>query len=83
MSLRLQQAALLEIINPATDICDDLSAANNDNTSIKGVYPTTFVFKGRHAQCRCFVAPILANRVDFVKKLCKKHAAHTPGSAYI
>jgi hypothetical protein len=53
--------------HPDVDICDDLSAANDDNTSNKGVYPKTFVFKGWHPQCRCFVVPILASRADFIK----------------
>ncbi len=52
--------------HPATDICDDLSAANNDNTSDKGVYPKDFVFKGWHPQCRCFVVPILAQEDEFI-----------------
>lgn len=49
------------------DICDDLSAANDDNESQKGVYPKDFVFKGWHPQCRCFCVPILASRGDFAK----------------
>ena len=53
--------------HPVTDICNDLSAANNDDTSNKGVYPKDFVFKGWHPQCRCFVVPILANQADFIK----------------
>lgn len=53
--------------HPSTDICDDLSAANGDNSSQRGVYPKTFVFKGWHPQCRCFVVPIMASRTDFVK----------------
>lgn len=53
--------------HPDTDICDDLSAANDDNESDRGVYPKTFVFKGWHPQCRCFVVPILASRADFIK----------------
>lgn len=51
--------------HPAPDICDDLSAANNDDTSTKGVYPKDFVFKGWHPQCRCFVVPILASNDEF------------------
>ena len=53
--------------HPSTDICDDLSAANGDNSSSRGVYPKSFVFKGWHPQCRCFVVPIMASRTDFVK----------------
>lgn len=54
--------------HPDADICDDLSAANDDNESDnRGVYPKTFVFKGWHPQCRCFVVPILASRADFIK----------------
>lgn len=53
--------------HPAHDICDDLSAANNDDTSTKGVYPKDFVFKGWHPQCRCFVVPILAEQDEFVE----------------
>lgn len=53
--------------HPAADICDELSADNGDNESDRGVYPKTFVFKGWHPQCRCFVVPILASRADFVK----------------
>ena len=53
--------------HPATDICDDLSAANDDNESRKGVYPKDFVFKGWHPQCRCFVVPILAQENEFVE----------------
>lgn len=53
--------------HPAADICDELSADNDDNKSNRGVYPKTFVFKGWHPQCRCFVVPILASRADFVK----------------
>lgn len=52
--------------HPATDICDDLSAANDDNESRKGVYPKDFVFKGWHPQCRCFVVPILAGEEEFI-----------------
>lgn len=53
--------------HPAPDICDDLSAANNDDTSTKGVYPKDFVFKGWHPQCRCFVVPILASNDEFIE----------------
>lgn len=53
--------------HPAHDICDDLSAANNDDTSTKGVYPKDFVFKGWHPQCRCFVVPILAEQEEFIE----------------
>lgn len=53
--------------HPAHDICDDLSAANNDDTSTKGVYPKDFVFKGWHPQCRCFVVPILAEQDEFIE----------------
>lgn len=53
--------------HPDVDICDDLSANNDDNESDRGVYPNTFVFKGWHPQCRCFVVPILASRADFIK----------------
>lgn len=53
--------------HPAADICDELSADNDDNESDRGVYPKTFVFKGWHPQCRCFVVPILASRTDFIK----------------
>jgi hypothetical protein len=53
--------------HPVTDICNDLSAANDDNESQRGVYPKDFVFKGWHPQCRCFVVPILANQADFIK----------------
>ena len=53
--------------HPSTDICDDLSAANGDNSSSRGVYPKSFVFKGWHPQCRCFVVPIMASRTDFVR----------------
>lgn len=53
--------------HPSTDICDDLSAANNDDTSDKGVYPKDFVFKGWHPQCRCFVVPILAQKYEFIE----------------
>ena len=53
--------------HPATDICDDLSAANGGDSSSRGVYPKSFVFKGWHPQCRCFVVPIMASRTDFVK----------------
>ena len=53
--------------HPATDICDDLSAANNDNESKRGVYPKDFVFKGWHPQCRCFVVPILASNDEFIE----------------
>lgn len=53
--------------HPAPDICDDLSAANDDNDSTKGVYPKDFVFKGWHPQCRCFVVPILASNDEFIE----------------
>lgn len=53
--------------HPAHDICDNLSAANNDDTSTKGVYPKDFVFKGWHPQCRCFVVPILAEQDEFIE----------------
>lgn len=53
--------------HPAHDICDDLSAANDDNESTKGVYPKDFVFKGWHPQCRCFVVPILASNEEFIE----------------
>lgn len=53
--------------HPAHDICDDLSAANNDDESTKGVYPKDFVFKGWHPQCRCFVVPILASNDEFIE----------------
>ena len=53
--------------HPAPDICDDLSAVNNDDTSTKGVYPKDFVFKGWHPQCRCFVVPILASNDEFIE----------------
>ena len=53
--------------HPTPDICDDLSAANNDDTSSKGVYPKDFVFKGWHPQCRCFVVPILASNEEFIE----------------
>ena len=52
--------------HPVTDICNDLSAANDDNESQRGVYPKDFVFKGWHPQCRCFVVPILAKEDEFV-----------------
>ncbi len=52
--------------HPATDICNELSAANDDNESQKGVYPKDFVFKGWHPQCRCFVVPILVQEDEFV-----------------
>ena len=53
--------------HPAHDICDELSAANNDDTSTRGVYPKDFVFKGWHPQCRCFVVPILASSDEFIQ----------------
>lgn len=53
--------------HPAYDICDELSAANNDDTSTRGVYPKDFVFKGWHPQCRCFVVPILASSDEFIQ----------------
>lgn len=53
--------------HPAHDICDDLSAANNDDESTRGVYPKDFVFKGWHPQCRCFVIPILASNDEFIE----------------
>lgn len=53
--------------HPEHDICDELSAANNDDTSTRGVYPKDFVFKGWHPQCRCFVVPILASSDEFIQ----------------
>lgn len=34
--------------------------------ALKGKYPKDFVFKGWHAQCRCYVTPILATEDEFV-----------------
>lgn len=41
--------------HPVEDICDHL----------KGRYPKTFVFKGWHPQCLCYVVPILMDMDEF------------------
>jgi hypothetical protein len=40
---------------PFEDICDELA----------GRYPKTFMFKGWHPQCRCYVVPILMSDDEF------------------
>ena len=35
--------------------------------SLAGKYPKDFIFRGWHAQCRCYVKPILAEEDEFLK----------------
>lgn len=41
--------------HPVTDICNDLM----------GKYPKSFIFKGWHPQCRCYMVPILQDPDEF------------------
>lgn len=45
--------------HPCEDICNDLSADSENDTSGKGEYPKGFVFKGWHPHCFCYCVPLL------------------------
>nr|DAL81975.1 MAG TPA: minor capsid protein [Caudoviricetes sp.] len=45
--------------HPCDDICNDLSADSENDTSGKGEYPKGFVFKGWHPHCYCYCVPLL------------------------
>lgn len=45
--------------HPCDDICNDLSAADENDTSGRGEYPKGFVFKGWHPHCYCYCVPLL------------------------
>lgn len=45
--------------HPCEDICNDLSAADENDTSGKGEYPKGFMFKGWHPHCFCYCVPLL------------------------
>lgn len=45
--------------HPCDDICNDLSAASEKDTSGKGQYPRGFMFKGWHPHCFCYCVPLL------------------------
>lgn len=48
--------------HPCDDICNDLSADNENDTSGKGEYPKGFVFKGWHPHCFCYCVPLLCTK---------------------
>lgn len=45
--------------HPVEDICNELSADSENDTSGKGEYPKGFVFKGWHPHCYCYCVPLL------------------------
>lgn len=45
--------------HPCDDICNELSADSENDTSGKGEYPKGFVFKGWHPHCYCYCVPLL------------------------
>lgn len=45
--------------HPCDDICNELSAASENDTSGRGEYPKGFMFKGWHPHCYCYCVPLL------------------------
>lgn len=45
--------------HPCDDICNDLSAKDENDTSGRGEYPKGFMFKGWHPHCYCYCVPLL------------------------
>ena len=45
--------------HPCDDICNELSADSENDTSGKGEYPKGFMFKGWHPHCYCYCVPLL------------------------
>lgn len=45
--------------HPCDDICNDLSAKDENDTSGRGEYPKGFMFKGWHPHCFCYCVPLL------------------------
>lgn len=53
--------------HPVEDICDLLSAADENDNSGKGVYPKGFVFKGWHPHCFCYCVPMLCTEDELMQ----------------
>ena len=53
--------------HPCDDICNDLSADNENDTSGKGEYPKGFVFKGWHPHCFCYCVPLLCTEDELMQ----------------
>ncbi len=53
--------------HPVEDICDLLSAADENDNSGKGVYPKGFVFKGWHPHCFCYCVPLLCSEDELMQ----------------
>lgn len=53
--------------HPCDDICNDLSADNENDTSGKGEYPKGFVFKGWHPHCYCYCVPLLCTEDELMQ----------------
>ncbi|MCM1220188.1 MAG: hypothetical protein NC548_37430 [Lachnospiraceae bacterium] len=53
--------------HPCDDICNDLSAADENDTSGRGEYPKGFVFKGWHTHCYCYCIPLLCTEDELFK----------------
>ncbi|MCM1223741.1 MAG: hypothetical protein NC548_55750, partial [Lachnospiraceae bacterium] len=50
--------------HPVEDICNQLSADDENDNSGKGVYPKGFVFKGWHPHCFCYCVPLLCTEAE-------------------
>lgn len=53
--------------HPCDDICNDLSASSENDTSGKGEYPKGFVFKGWHPHCFCYCVPLLCTEDELMQ----------------
>lgn len=53
--------------HPCDDICNDLSADSENDTSGKGEYPKGFVFKGWHPHCFCYCVPLLCTEDELMQ----------------
>lgn len=53
--------------HPCNDICNDLSADSENDTSGKGEYPKGFVWKGWHPHCYCYCVPLLCTEDELMQ----------------